>query len=97
MRRGRRKPRRFELLGVDVHGGARGRRILDGSRDGNGPALGLCSEGQELGEHELARGAGEFVDIGGGEALGGNRIQNCKRLSVSKGTQVLPSLSVGAR
>lgn len=68
-----------------MHGGARGRRILDGGRDGSGPALGLCSQCQELGEHELARGAGEFVDIGGGEALGGDRIQNCKTAVCQQG------------
>ena len=46
------------------------------SRDSYGLASSLCSEGHELLEHELAGGAGELVDISGGEAFGWDRVEN---------------------
>lgn len=39
-------------------------------------ALGLRGEGDELLEHHVAGGAGEVVDVGGGQALGGDGVED---------------------
>lgn len=57
-------------MGFAVGGG-------DGSgSDGHGSALGLLGELDELGEHILTGSAGELVDVGGGEVLGGDGVKN---------------------
>jgi hypothetical protein len=47
------------------------------SRDGERSALGLFGQGDKLLEHQLAGGAGELVDIGGGQTLGGDGVEDC--------------------
>lgn len=66
----------FFLRGVDLYAGALCRGVLGGCRDGDGTALSFLSEGEEFCEHEVARGAGEFVDVGGCEVLGGNGVED---------------------
>lgn len=54
-----------------------------GGSDGHGSALSLLGELDELGEHVLAGGASELVDVGGGEVLSGDGVKNYTVLAKS--------------
>jgi hypothetical protein len=49
------------------------------SRHSHGGSAGFGGKADEFLEHQFSGGAGEFIDVGSGEALGRDRVENCKK------------------
>lgn len=57
-------------------------RLGDDARSrGDLLATSLLCKGDKLLEHEFARGAGKFVNVGGCEALGGDWLEDWRKMS----------------
>ena len=65
---------------VGVGTGVLGGVVGAGGCDGHGSSLCLFGECDELGEHDFTGGAGELIDVGRGEVLSGDRVENCRLL-----------------
>ena len=80
--------------GVDAGAGGLGVGAVQGGGNRKGLALGLGGEDKKLLEHDLASLASELVDVGGGEAGGGDGVEDCEG-NVSNGRRCVGNAECG--